>query len=108
MNGRPPRPVGKALMRSLRTRWRGIFSREAPPLTSRPPGRPPGSRWSSAEDFKQALRIAIEALEAKGVRATQEKVSGVLFCNPRTLRRWLAEFGVSWTEVARRSPSTKP
>jgi hypothetical protein len=68
-----------------------------------PGGRPPGSgRWANSEDFEQALQIAIEALEAKGRRATQEDVSRILFCHPRTLRRWISEFDLDWTKLTRK------
>lgn len=87
-------------MKRLRRAWRRFFP-ASPEECSRGPGRPPGSRWSDKEDLERALLTAVEALEEKGQRPTQEKVAGLMHCDPRTLRRWLKEFGVSWLEVTR-------
>jgi hypothetical protein len=72
-------------------------------------GRPPGTgRWRDRGDFERAVRAACEALAEKGRHPTQEAVCRVLFCDPRSLRRWLRQYGVSWTEIARRSLSKRP
>jgi len=69
-------------------------------------GRPPNSgAWVDADEFKEALRIAITALRNEGRVATQEEVatyfcsySGFPGCNDRQLRRWLARYGVVWQD----------
>ena len=69
-------------------------------------GRPPNSgAWVDADEFKEALRIAITALRNEGRVATQEEVAtyfcsypGFPGCNDRQLRRWLARYGVVWQD----------
>jgi len=89
----------KHLLRRLfpRVRRRGIKA-----------GRPVGSgRWSSREELEQAVQTAIEALEERGRKPTQENVARILFADPRTLRRWLAEHDLDWATLRRHSLSSK-
>jgi hypothetical protein len=79
--------------------FRRIFSTSR----SRPAGRPPGSgTWANGEDFEAAVLAAIEALEEKGHRPTQERVSRHLSCHERTLRYWIRDYGFTWTELVKR------
>jgi hypothetical protein len=87
--------------RLLLRAWRRLFPTR--PESGRP-GRPVGTgRWRDDEDFEQALLAALKALEVKGRKPTQENVARILYCDPRTLRRWLNEFGVNWAKITRRS-----
>jgi hypothetical protein len=77
-------------------RWWASFSGQ--PIGS---GRPRDSgTFSSADDFRRALRLATEKLRTRGDKVTQEGVAELLHCDISTLKRWVRRAGFSsWGEA---------
>ncbi len=70
-------------------------------------GRPRGSGYfADADEFRAAVRRAVEGLRLQGKRPTQEAVArffggapGLPITNARQIREWCKQFGVRWSDL---------
>ena len=63
-------------------------------------GRPKGTgTWKNREHFLSAAKAAVSELRAEGEKITQETVAARLPTSDRMLRKWRADFDVSWQEI---------